>query len=271
MKSIIQKFLLKYLPELYYAIASWRFFNRCKKKFQDFQHAFFVKVYDTRSLTVLSGPFIGLAYFNKIVWGPITPKWIGSYEEELHEVTNTIIARRYAKIIDVGAAEGYYAVGLAYKCPKSNVVSYDIDPIARHRQKQLAALNNLQNLEIRKFCSHDELRLQIIENCFILSDIEGFELELIDPVKCPQLKTCDILIEVHQSNGLEIHEVESAIANRFTGTHSISRFGVTTRIPEHYQNTVTELKCISLVEIDAALDEHRDARQRWLWLEAIKA
>ena len=268
MKKTIRQIILKLSPELFYAISSYRFFRRCKDCFQVLQNEFASKVYGDRPIMVLSGPFADLAYYNKIIWGPVTPKWIGSYENELHGVMAEILNRGYGKIIDVGAAEGYYAVGFALKCPTAQVISYDIDPIARYRQKQLARLNSITNLEVRKYCSHAELTVQITGRCFVMSDVEGFELELLDPVKCPALRHCDVLVEIHPSNGLEIPAVEHIIAQRFAATHSIRRFGVTARDPEYYRGSIPALKDIPAEVMSAALDEHRNSQQLWLWMEA---
>jgi precorrin-6B methylase 2 len=264
MKSL----LLKFFPELYYALSSWCFFRRCKAKFQDQQNSFYSQVYKNGQISVLTGPFLGMTYYNKIIWGPITPKWIGSYEDELHGVIESVIARKYDTIVDVGAAEGYYAVGLALKCRDSKVISYDIDPIARHRQKQLAGLNSITNLEVRKYCTHKELNSLIRGKCFILSDIEGFEVELLDAIKCPGLKNCDLLVEIHSHGMKEIPEVLEMMIDRFSETHLITQFEVSARDANHYRVSVPKLQDIPEKTIIDALNEHRNPAQRWLWMES---
>jgi hypothetical protein len=49
---------------------------------------------------------------NETVWGPIEPKWLGTYELELHSIIKGILRAEYNTIIDIGSAEGYYSVGL---------------------------------------------------------------------------------------------------------------------------------------------------------------
>jgi hypothetical protein len=81
---------------------------------------------------VLSGPFKGMKYPNLEAFGScIYPKILGSYERELHDTLNSISNTRYSEIIDVGCAEGYYAVGLSLQHPEARVYAYDIDETAR--------------------------------------------------------------------------------------------------------------------------------------------
>src|SRR5436190_882004 len=63
---------------------------------------------------VLGGIFKGLQYprFESSGSGLVT-KLLGSYENELHPFIQQLGANKYTEIIDIGCAEGYYAVGLA--------------------------------------------------------------------------------------------------------------------------------------------------------------
>src|SRR4051812_14244715 len=62
---------------------------------------------------VLSGPFAGMAYVRQAAGSCLAPKLIGCYEAELHGVVARILRTGYTQIVDIGCAEGYYAVGLA--------------------------------------------------------------------------------------------------------------------------------------------------------------
>ncbi len=63
--------------------------------------------------TIFSGPFAGMAYVARAVGSAVVPKLVGSYEQELHGVLADIAQTPYMVVVDVGCAEGYYAVGLA--------------------------------------------------------------------------------------------------------------------------------------------------------------
>lgn len=55
------------------------------------------------------------------------PKLLGSYECELHEIIESALRSNHHRVIDVGSAEGYYAVGFALK-RGCHVVAFDTDP-----------------------------------------------------------------------------------------------------------------------------------------------
>lgn len=270
MKRRIKQVMMQCCPGLYHGISSYRFFRYCRRRFGRFQCDFAKRVYGNTRIEVLSGPFRGLRYTNKIVWGPITPKWVGTYEAELQDCMEEIIETGYATIIDVGAAEGYYAVGLAWKCPGTSVVAYDIDPIARRRQRELADINAVENLEIRKYCDHSELTKAIRGRALVISDIEGFEAELLDPVSAPVLKQADILVEIHPHKDLDAHDVESRILERFEETHRVVRIVTRKRDLSALSPADERLQKVDPEDLLRAMDECRNGPQSWLWMKAEK-
>ena len=67
-------------------------------------------------LIVRNGPFAGMRYPGvQSVCSTIVPKLIGCYEKELHSVIELICSQQYNSVVDIGCAEGYYAVGLAMR------------------------------------------------------------------------------------------------------------------------------------------------------------
>src|SRR4051794_23892795 len=66
-------------------------------------------------LEVRHGPLAGMFYLPGLeaTSGDLVAKLLGAYEEELHRVLERWIASGAGTVIDVGSAEGYYAVGLA--------------------------------------------------------------------------------------------------------------------------------------------------------------
>lgn len=252
-------------PDLLDWVRAYRFRRHCERKFLPLQNQVAEAIYPDGQIEVLGGPFAGMRYFNDVVWGPITPKWLGSYEEELHHVIQDVLDRDYRVIVDVGAAEGYYAVGLARSFPEASIFSYDIDPFARKLQKNLAGLNKVSNLHIRARCTHENLGI-LKESGLLISDIEGFEYELINPLDAPSLANCDILIEVHPFQDLTVEQVRDALLDRFEQTHLVKVLKVTTREPAAYDSWSGHV--LDQRVLAAALDEHRDPRQEWLWLES---
>ncbi|NJO20463.1 MAG: hypothetical protein HC838_11065, partial [Spirulinaceae cyanobacterium RM2_2_10] len=268
LKSAIKRALLRLWPGLYYAITSLRFYRYCQKHFQPLQTEICPLLYPDGEIRILSGPFAGLRYYNQIVWGPIVPKWLGCYEQELHPVIAQILATPYTKIIDVGAAEGYYAVGLAWRSPQTPVVAYDVDPLARIRQRQLQRLNAVENLEIRGFCNHQELARQLSGRCLLVADIEGFELELLNPQVCPQLHHCDILVELHHCGELGVAEVQIVLMQRFAASHQIVEMAIAARDLSSLRHSIPQIANLDTDQLQEAVSEYRYETQCWLWLTA---
>ena len=268
LKSIIKSLIVNTLPDVWYALSSYRFSLLCRKKFGELQDKFEKLLFPGKMIIVLTGPFKGMKYFNRIVWGSIVPKWIGSYEEELHPIIADISFGNYSMIVDVGGAEGYYAVGLSLKFPNIPVYAFDIDPIARRRQAELAKLNGVNNLIIRKSCSHEILVKTLEGNSLMICDIEGYEYDLLDPEEVPNLLHTDILVEIHQFGKDSAEVVRDSIISRFENSHTISVIVSTFRDSGKYRNLIHEVEVISDEDILKALDETRDGVQEWLWMKS---
>lgn len=163
---------------------------------------------------ILKSPIVSNGYFKSMVYpdflaagSAIYPKFIGSYERELTPVFEQIIKEKYDLIIDVGCAEGYYAVGLAMLMPDATVIAYDTDPRARDLCKQIAILNNVsERVKIEGTLTANELgKIDFTDKkSLIISDCEGFEKELFTKNNIQNLKNCDLLIETHDLFDLDI-------------------------------------------------------------------
>jgi hypothetical protein len=246
-----------------------RFFRDCKTRFAKFQGEFQASVYGDAPIKVLCGPFEGTNYFNKIVWGPVTPKWIGSFEEELHDVVRAIIANHYDTIVDIGAAEGYYAIGLARTCPTARVITYDIDFIARSRQRSLATINALSTrINVRGRCDHAALDVDLANGkCVVISDIEGAEVELLNPAQANNLRRADVLVECHQTEKLSVDEVGQLMSTRFADSHFIEEIHSRQRSTNEWSVRHSALRHLDAKTLAYAMDEFRYA-QKWLWMRA---
>src|SRR5687767_13183612 len=78
---------------------------------------------------VRHGVFAGMHYpAMEAAGSAIFPKLAGCYEAELRSLMEQIVRTPYTTVVDVGCAEGYYAVGLALRMPQVNVLAFDMDP-----------------------------------------------------------------------------------------------------------------------------------------------
>lgn len=151
---------------------------------------------------IMSGPFKGLrAPHSGLSPGHYT-QMLGLYETSLVPAIEAIIARQPAVIIDVGSHWGYYALGLAMRCPQSRVVAYEIDPSRTELLRKYGRLNDVGGrLEIRGACTVESLAQDLAgsADAFLLMDVEGAEDVLLDPVRVPGLEQAEIIVELHDS------------------------------------------------------------------------
>src|ERR1700687_3163602 len=65
--------------------------------------------------TIMGGPFRGMSFpYPELGSRPVIPYLLGCVEKELHPVLQSLLSSRYECALNIGCAEGYYAVGLAW-------------------------------------------------------------------------------------------------------------------------------------------------------------
>ena len=169
---------------------------------------------------VIDGPFRGMRYIDRASCSALTPKLLGTYERELHPFIEEIIGRRHAHVIDVGSAEGYYAVGLALTMPASRIHAYDIDENALRNLAALADLNGVTDrISMSRECSFETFERFRESSFAVICDIEGAERHLLDPAAAPALTACDILVEIH--DGVASTAIHDSLSNHFSNTHDL--------------------------------------------------
>jgi SAM-dependent methyltransferase len=214
----------------------------------------------TNGMAVHSGPFAGMRYLLRSSWGAILPRLLGCYEEELHEVTEDVIARRTGRVIDVGCAEGYYAIGFARRLPDATVYAFDIDEEARRLCARMAKRNGVaRRVKIGGFCAQGGLRGLCVPGTLVLSDCEGFEAELLDPVAVPELRECSMLVETH--DWITIGATETLV-DRFRGSHHIERIQPRPHSPNRHE----VLAGLPEPARRLAVDDQRWFEQTWLYM-----
>ncbi len=170
-------------------------------------------------LAVRSGPFADMTMVQKRTEGCLVPKLLGCYEQELHDVLQALPERDYQVVVNIGCAEGYYAVGLARLLPDAEVWAYDIDASARETCTALARENGVSDrVQIGELFAQQDFQGFDGQRVLVACDIEGDEIGLIDPDAAPALRHMDILIELHDCFDPTISE---RILERFETSHDI--------------------------------------------------
>lgn len=150
-------------------------------------------------LTVQNGPFAGLTYPDELAIGSaFYPKIVGCYERELWEVFAFFKQQSYERIVDVGSAEGYYAVGLAKYHPNAQVLACDTDENAQQAVLQMAEINGLSSIQVQgTFDAQQLMQFDFKSKGLLICDCEGFEKQLFTTENCKNLSNVDVLIELH--------------------------------------------------------------------------
>lgn len=211
---------------------------------------------------VLNGPFQGMSYDGSASEGARAARLLGSYEVSLTPVFEMVIARGYTQIIDLGCAEGYYAVGLAMRLPQAVVWARDTNPAAQTLCRDLAARNDVADrVIVGGEISGPDFDWCLGHRTFVLCDIEGGEQRLLDPHTAPGLVVADILVECHDCLRPGLADL---IAARFAPTHHITRID-RNLAPQMLPDWMEELSDLDRL---LALWEWRAGPTPWLWMQA---
>jgi precorrin-6B methylase 2 len=170
---------------------------------------------------IWGGPFAGMDYVAAATEGALIPRLIGTYESELHPHLAAFAAEGLDCVVDVGCAEGYYAVGLARMMPGVEVHAYDIDERARLACAELAGRNDVSDrVIIGAEFKPDGFEAYAGKRVLVLVDTEGAEVDILQPALSPALAQMNVIVETH--NVYRAQALETMI-ERFSPTHDIVR------------------------------------------------
>jgi len=217
-----------------------------------------------RNRTVLSGPFKGMMYGNlEAHCSALHPKLLGCYEMELIPTIREAIEKRYSVVVDVGAAEGFYAIGLAMRISDAKVIAYEQEEDARKELAALAKLNHVADrIEIRERCEPQDLASLGTSGGLLILDCEGYEDKLLSKAAIATLCSWDFLIETH--DGI-IPEVTQRLEERFRETHRTSRIEIINDLNRANHFELDAISGLTRRQKDRLLAEGRQhATVRWL-------
>jgi hypothetical protein len=219
-------------------------------------------------LTVRHGVFRGMKYpTDTSAVTVLIPKLLGLYEREIQPALEAICSTPYTEIVNIGCAEGYYAVGLAMRIPGARVFAYDINKQALRLCRRMARMNHVSGrLTTGAFCDANTLNgIPLTGRALILSDCEGYEQELFTEETAPLLAGHDLLIEIHDF----VHAgISSHIRKLFEATHAIEVFQSLDDAKKVELYDCHELEGFDLATRKILLAEHRPAIMEWFYLKA---
>lgn len=216
--------------------------------------------------TVMQGPFKDLDFLPQSAEGCHISKLLGCYEQPLQPFIEEAINFGYNKILNIGCAEGYYAVGMARRMPSTKMFAYDLNPKAQEICKSLAEQNGVtQQVLVNALFTCEDFENHVDEKVLVLCDIEGAERDLLDPEKAISLKGMDIIVESHECL---IPGITQLLINRFKDTHTI------TLVQDNGQRHLDKLPqwFLNLAHLDQllAIWEWRSGPTPWLVMKAMQ-
>lgn len=174
------------------------------------------EIYEKTNGVVQAGPFKGMQLYPDRGWpdSSLSAELLGSFEAELHEDLEREIARLEKldapRILNVGCAEGYYAVGIGRRLTKASVRVIEPSERSLHIAMKNGENNNVWLSLVPVERAFDDVDL-------VVMDCEGAELDYLDPVKYPDLKKASIIVELHPMRGGP--EPIDVLRQRFIETH----------------------------------------------------
>jgi len=216
------------------------------------------------------GPFKGMRLGFRVWWSKfdVITKLLGVYEEHIVDQLRHFYSTSNVPFVDIGAADGYFAVGVAQLNWVEKVFAFEISPIARSTLKENAVRNNCAHkIDIGSEATLDKMA-GIIEThpcVFVLVDIEGAEYELFNDKLLDLLKHCTIIIELHP------RKIDDGWSKQTKLLEDAAKFfKAEILIRETYNpNMFKELSEFSDDDRLMAFSEGRKANAQWLLLRPI--
>jgi hypothetical protein len=219
--------------------------------------------------TVQAGPFQGMKLPDQIAWGDgdIGVRILGCYEQELWPHFKAAFAKPYRTVVNVGCAEGYYAIGAARALPQAHVHALDISQRAQDICRAAATLNGVADRVAISGAATAEVLVNLLSGPgprLLLMDCEGAEHALLDPVQVPQLAASDFIVECHDFAKAGI---TAELHQRFASTHQLSDVYEGPRDPNLYG----PLRGMHSLDRWIIICENRPCTMNWLVGRALKS
>jgi hypothetical protein len=210
-----------------------------------------------------------MRYLRESVGSVLPPKIMGTYELELHSRIESLKRLAPRNPIVVGAAEGYYAVGLAMFSSVSRLIAFEAVEKAHGLIRDLARLNGVESkLDIRGLYDCSLLKAALAEcddaRPVLIVDIEGAEAILLDTEAVPPLRQAYLLVEMHEAF---VPGLAERMKERFSATHQIEIIPSHDRVLSDLPPALLPLPPFTQSAALYALREWRGVAMNWWWMQ----
>ena len=155
------------------------------------------------SNTIAYGVFKGMKMSDKVWWGKydVASKILGQYES--HVIDKIVqLSNECDTFIDIGAADGYFAIGAVKSELYSKSICFELSEIGQKVIIENSKLNDISDsVAVYGVATEDSIKdiLSQNEKAVVLCDIEGAEFDVLTVGMLEVLKNCSIIIELHDT------------------------------------------------------------------------
>jgi hypothetical protein len=187
------------------------------------------RLFETSSGKVERGPFAGmkLIAFSHISSAPLALKLYGLYEKEVLDFLVSLTGRTV--LVNLGAGEGYYSVGLIRSGTVERSLAFEIDEKGRAAIATNAEQNGVAG-RIKVFGAADGTLARTLAaegvapgSAIILCDIEGAEFSVIDDALASAYREAVFVIELHPFAVEGGEALLAALIARLAPSHELRR------------------------------------------------
>jgi lipopolysaccharide biosynthesis glycosyltransferase len=179
--------------------------------------------------TVKYGPFKGLKLSQQTWWSRASRglMFMGIYEQEVLQRLSALPAT-YDKFIDVGAADGYYAVGSVVSGQFKKCFAYEVSEKGQEAVRRNATLNDVQSkVTVHGLANGESIKAVVGDSSsefVVLVDIEGAEFDFLTVEMFKTLENSVIIVENHEFFFKDGVKKREALLERAEKTHYIESF-----------------------------------------------
>ena len=160
-----------------------------------------LETYGLCSGVVRYGLFKGMRLSDNTWWGKadLGSQCLGLYEKQILDLVSR--SGPYDTFLDIGAADGYYAIGMLHAQMAKRSICFEISEKGQASIRENWALNkSIGKLEVHGEANKVTLGKivpKLTGKSLVLIDIEGAEFLLLTPKIITMLKRFEIIIEIH--------------------------------------------------------------------------
>ena len=191
--------------------------------------------------------------------------FLGTYELEIVDLIYEFSLAGREFFVDIGAAEGYHALGVLKNNSYKTSVAFEMDERSRNLLFKNAVENGVQDrLTIKGYAHSDilqELECDLSKTVFLI-DIEGGEFDLLTAELFMEMRSAILIVELHEWVPSVPDAFDTLIGNS-ASTHSISLIDqAQRRFPDfqEFHNLPDDLRLLSM-------SEGRPCSMRWAVFE----